>query len=166
MSSASAASWSAVPSAAVWKAAARHSRPGAPRRPTAQAIAATRRATRIARSAIHPHGVSSPELGVVVAEEAAVTVRDVVAAVGVVVSVVALPPAPPPVVVRVPENPPDTEPVNELGIELGSELGRPPPPPQPPSSRPTTRAGAAIAHHHDPAERRLGLIGVVHTTCG
>jgi hypothetical protein len=71
-----------------------------------------------------------------------------------------------PVVVRVLDSPPDRDPLSELGMELGNELGRPPPPPQPPSSRPTTRAGAAIAHHHDPAERRFGLIGAVHTTFG
>jgi len=153
-------------------------------------MAATSSPTRIAPAAIHPHGVSSSELGVVV-EAAPVAVAVWVAVevsvavavwvsvsvsvvpgcvvVSVVVSVVsgwvALVPGDP-VVVRVLDSAPDRDPLSELGMELGNELGRPPPPPQPPSSRPTTRAGAAIAHHHDPAERRFGLIGAVHTTFG
>jgi len=145
-------------------------------------MAATSSPTRIAPAAIHPHGVSSSELGFVV-EAAAVAVWVAVAVavwvsvsvvpgcvvVSVVVSVVsvwvALVPGDP-VVVRVLDSAPDRDPPSELGMELGNELGRPPPPPQPPSSRPTTRAGAAIAHHHDPAERRFGLIGAVHTTFG
>ena len=91
MSSPSAASWKAVPSAAVCAAVARHSRPGAPRRPSAQAMAATSSATRSAPTAIQPHGVSFSEVGVAVDAAAVVTVSDGVVVVGgsvVVVSVV------------------------------------------------------------------------------
>ena len=54
------------PSAAVCAAVARHSRPVAPRRPSAQATAATSSATRSAPTAIQPHGVSFSEVGVAV----------------------------------------------------------------------------------------------------
>ena len=89
ISSASAVSWSAVPSPIAWSAWAFHVLREAPRRPTAQPTIRSRITSRTAPAAIQPQGVSLSELdaGGGVVSVAVVSVVEVV--VSVVVSVVA-----------------------------------------------------------------------------